>query len=209
MDRGDLKKEYSENEEAEIKVEPNAENAKVSKIKESPEDDIVNEEDAEPAILIKKLRDKLKKCSAERQEYLAGWQRAKADSINSRRRDEEEKKRFIKFACQDLLLDLVQVMDSFDMAFGNKELWQKVDQEWRKGVEMIHSQLLDLMKSQGLEEIKSEGVKYDPAIHDAVSNIETSDKAKDQMIDKVLHRGYKLEENVVRAARVSVYVFKG
>jgi molecular chaperone GrpE len=90
---------------------------------------------------VKDLREKLKKAIAEKQEYMDGWQRSKAEFINARKRDEESRKEIIKFANEGLLMDIVPVLDSFTMAFSNKEAWEKVDQNWRIGVEHIYSQL--------------------------------------------------------------------
>ena len=70
---------------------------------------------------IKKLREKLKTTEKERMEYLTGWQRAKADLINARKRDEEDRKEFIKFANERLIEGIIPVLESFEMAMGNKE----------------------------------------------------------------------------------------
>jgi molecular chaperone GrpE (heat shock protein) len=61
----------------------------------------------------------------------SGWQRAKADLLNARKRDEEEKKEYIKFANERMIEDLLPVLQSFDMAMGNKEAWEKADKNWR------------------------------------------------------------------------------
>ena len=99
------------------------------------DDSVVAEENA--AAMIKKLREKLKKAESEKQEYLTGWQRDKAEFINARKRDQEDKQSFIKFANENLVSELIPVMESFDMAMGNKEAWETVDKNWRIGVEYI------------------------------------------------------------------------
>ena len=88
---------------------------------ENLDDSVVAEEAA--AEVIKKLREKLKTTQKERDEYLAGWQRAKADLINARQRDETDKKEFVKFANERLVDGLIPVLDSFELAFNNKESW--------------------------------------------------------------------------------------
>jgi molecular chaperone GrpE (heat shock protein) len=67
---------------------------------ENLDDSVVAEENAADAV--KKLREKLKKSEAERMEYLTGWQRAKADLINARKRDEADRVEFMKFANERL-----------------------------------------------------------------------------------------------------------
>src|SRR5207244_2477593 len=104
-------------------------------IAENLDDSVVAEENAAEAI--KKLRERLKKAEAEKQEYLTGWQRAKADLVNARKRDEEDLKEFVRFANERLIEGLIPVLESFDMAMGNKEAWEKADKNWRVGVEYI------------------------------------------------------------------------
>ena len=85
-------------------------------------DDILIEEEADnPAETIKKLREKLKACETDKGEYLAGWQRAKADSVNARREEEERRKDIIKFSEKALVLELINLADSFDGLYANKE----------------------------------------------------------------------------------------
>ena len=80
---------------------------------------------------LKDIKEKLKITEKERKEYLDGWQRMKADSINEKKRFDDQKKDIIEFANQKLLMDFVPVMDSFLMAMKNKEAWETVDKNWR------------------------------------------------------------------------------
>ena len=73
--------------------------------------------------LIKKLRAKIKELEEKNQEYLTGWQKERADSINLKKRLEEEKKDFAKFAKEDIATEIMTFLDSFDSAFKNKEAW--------------------------------------------------------------------------------------
>ena len=173
-------------------------------------DDVVFEsEDGEgntlnPADKIKQLREKLKKTEAERMEYLAGWQRAKADLINARKRDEEDKKDFIKYANEDLIGEILVVLDSFDMAFANKESWEKVDKNWRVGVEYIYSQLLSSLERFNLKVINPVGQKFDPNHHVSIESVPVTDKDQDGMIVKVVQKGYELNGKAIRAPKVEV-----
>ena len=89
---------------------------------------------------IKELREKLKQSEKEKNEYLDGWQRAKADRINTDRQGLEDRKQIVEFANKRLLNDLVPVMDSFLMAMNNKEAWSAVDANWRIGVNYFQGQ---------------------------------------------------------------------
>jgi molecular chaperone GrpE len=158
---------------------------------------------------IKKLRERLKKSDAEKQEYLTGWQRAKADMVNARKRDDEERKEFMKFASGRLIEDLLPVLESFDMAMGNKEAWEKADKNWRIGVEYIYSQLNKALLDNGLEEINPLNEKFDHAKHEAASYEPVTDEKLDHSIIAVIQKGYSLNGKVLKVPKVKVGEYKG
>jgi molecular chaperone GrpE len=153
---------------------------------------------------VKQLREQLKKAVAEKQEYLDGWQRSKADFINARKRDEESRKELVKYATEEVLTDLIPVLDSFTMAFSNKEAWEKVDKNWRMGVEYISSQLQNVLDAHGLVAFDPMGESFDPTKHNAVETIAVTDKAQDHRVLSVLQKGYTLQGKIVRAANVKI-----
>ncbi len=114
------------------------------------QDDIVMEDEQTPGDQVKKLRARLKKALEEKQDYLDKWQRAQADFLNARKRDQEEKAQFAKFAKEDLISQIIPVLEGFDMARSNKEAWDKVEPNWRKGVESLHGLLLKVMADNDL-----------------------------------------------------------
>ncbi|MEK7558592.1 MAG: nucleotide exchange factor GrpE [Patescibacteria group bacterium] len=157
---------------------------------------------------IKKLREELKKCTEERGEYLAGWQRAKADFINQRNDLEKWKEDFILFANKNLIDELLPVLDSFNLAFGNKESWEKVDSNWRTGVEYIYSQLETVLKTHGLVMMGDENEPFSPEKHAAVEKVPTKNKEEDGLIKEVLQRGFMLKDKVIRPAKVKVFAYE-
>jgi molecular chaperone GrpE len=169
---------------------------------ETLDDSVIAEENM--AETIKKLREKLKKAEAEKSEYLTGWQRAKADLVNARKRDEEERKDFVRFANERLIEDLVPTLESFDMAMGNKEVWEKVDKNWRMGVEYIYSQLKKALSDSGLEEINPINEKFDHNKHEAASYEPVTDEKMDHVIIGVVQKGYVLNGKFLRPAKVRV-----
>lgn len=180
------------------------------KTEETETDDVVIEDEDEsqnPAQLIKKLRERLKKAEAEKTEYLTGWQRAKADLINARKRDEEDRKNFIKYANEGLIEDLLPVLDSFSMAFANKEAWEKVDKNWRMGVEYIYSQLIGTLERNNVKVIDPLGLDFDPIHHISIETIETADEKQSGKILEVIQKGYEINGKVVRAPKVKVGEF--
>lgn len=171
-------------------------------------DEIQFEEVAEeenPALALKKLREKLRICEAEKKEYLDGWQRARADFANARKEEEMRRGETIKFASEGLVEDILPILDSFSMAFGNTEAWEKVDTNWRKGVEYIYTQLFSALESRGLSEIGKAGETMDPREHIAIETVPTDDAAKDHTVSEVVQKGYRLHSKVIRPARVKVY----
>ena len=170
------------------------------------DDSVIAEENS--AAAIKKLREKLKKCEADKQEYLTGWQRAKADMVNGRKREEEERKEFTEFANARLIEDLLPVLESFDMAMGNKEAWEKADKNWRIGVEYIYSQLRKALEENGVTEINPMGQPFDQAHHEAISYEPVEDQKMDQKIVAVVQKGYALNGKEIKAPKVKVGEFR-
>jgi len=166
------------------------------------------EEQSNPQILIKKLRQKIKELEVKNQEYLTGWQKERADSVNLRKRLEEEKREFAKFAKEDIATEVITVLDSFDSAFKNKEAWEKVDENWRRGVEYIHTQLINVLANHGVSVINPLGEKFDHNRDDAVENVAVENEKDDGKIVEVLSVGYKLQNKIIRAPKVKVGKYK-
>lgn len=153
---------------------------------------------------LKKLRDELHACHKEKDDYLAGWQRAKADLVNYKREVEMSKSETARFANEGLMRDMLLVLDSFDMAFMNKEAWESVPEGWRKGIEYIHAQFLQVLNNNDLTLIDPLGAPFDPIEHEPVETEETDEKEKNNTVTRVLQRGYKLHGKVIRPARVNI-----
>lgn len=170
-------------------------------------DDIVFDEDAELGDnqVVKKLREKLKTAVEEKQTYLDGWQRDKAEFMNARKRDEEAKQDFLKFAKLNVIEDILPVIDSFDMAMTNKASWEAVSAEWRAGMEGIYNQFIGILTKQGVTAFGAKGDAFDPNLHQSVSMVSTEDKSQDHTVAEVLQKGYMLSGKVIRPAMVQVF----
>ena len=185
---------------------------KIIDIDQEPSDDVsFVEEDGEGAELssvakIKKLRDELKTVNKERLEYLTGWQRAQADYVNLKKESGESLIRGKEIGREQLLDSLLPALDSFDMAIGNKESWEKVDANWRNGIEYIYSRLLTALTENNVTVIDTVGAPFDPNLHEAIENIPTDDTALDHTIESIIQKGYKMSDRILRPARVKVYV---
>lgn len=165
----------------------------------------VEEEDEQTKDIIKRLRRQLKECVAQKQEYLDGWQRAKADMVNTKKEFAKERERMKSRTIEEVVAEILPVLDSFQMAFANEEKWNEVDPQWRSGVEHIHSQLLGALKSYGLEAIKpEEGDTFDPQLHTSVDTVETDDTAMDDTVATCEKTGYRIDDRIIRSANVVV-----
>lgn len=176
---------------------------------EKEKEEVVYEDEAEtssPAEQLRRLREKLATAVAEKQEYLDGWQRIKAEFANSKKQEKEEKERFIKFAEENLLEELIPVLDSFDMATANSASWEALPPEWRKGMEYVRSQLLSTLEARGLKALDPKGKPFDPREHAAVAEVPAENGEEDHTVAQVLQRGYTLNGKVLRPAQVKVYI---
>lgn len=139
----------------------------------------------------KKLRDKLKECQREKEEYLAQAQRARADLINYRRRQEQILEEFKKYGQVGFMRDLLPIMDSLEM--GAKEYQEIVP---------IKKQFEIVLKQYGVKEIKSLGEIFNPLYHEAVEMVDV--KGKSGVIAEEVQRGYLIDDKVLRASKVKV-----
>ena len=167
----------------------------------------IEEEGDNSAEAIKKLRAKLKACEADKGEYLAGWQRAKADSINARREEDERRKDIIKFSEKALVLELVNLADSFDGLFANKKGWEKIEKNWRQGMEHLRAQLMNIMKSRGVEAIENSGKIFNPQESESIGEADVDTEKKDGIVIEEMRKGYKMHGMVIRPSLVKVGKF--
>ena len=164
---------------------------------EDLDDSVVAEEHAEDRV--KKLKEKVKELEAKAKEYLDGWQRAQADFVNIRKRDDEAKNEFLKFANSDLIYQLMPVLDSLELSLphGNKEL------------EAVYKQLLSILKSNGLEEANPVGEKFDPRQHESIGTAPAEREEDDHKILEVAQKGYILSGKIIRPAKVKIGEYNG
>ncbi len=148
---------------------------------------------------LKKLREELAVAKKERQEYLDGWQRSKADAVNTKREDAARIERMGSMIRESFVEDLLPTLDAFDMAMQG-DAWQKVDQNWRSGVEHIRTNLLKVLEQNSVEAFGKAGEMFDHALHEAVQE----EEGEAGVILRVLRRGYKAGEKIIRPAQVVV-----
>jgi molecular chaperone GrpE len=147
---------------------------------------------------IKRLQEKLKKCQEEKEEYLKGWQRERADFINYRKEEEKSKEVIQLFMKGKIFLEFLTTLDNLERA--EKEVPKEMkENDWVKGIISIKNQVRDILRKEGIEEI-TENKKFNPTIHEAVA---VGDGNDDEILE-VLQKGYFINGQVLRPTRVKV-----
>ncbi|MDO8602180.1 MAG: nucleotide exchange factor GrpE [bacterium] len=138
----------------------------------------------------------------ERDEYLNGWKRAKADLINYKKEEERRLTEVVSFSNLNLVRELISGMDSFDLALNAIQ-----DEGMKKNVAMIKNQFSEILKRQRVVRIPvTIGSPPDPKLHEAISesNLAPEQKELDGKILEELVAGYLMGDRVIRAAKVKI-----
>lgn len=153
---------------------------------------------------IKKLRERLAAAEEAKAANMAGWQRAQADLANAMRRHDEERRRFVALGEENVIAEILPTLDAFDMAMGNRAAWERAEENWRRGIEMIHAQLLGALAKLGVSPIDALGEHFDTARHQAVATAKAESPEQDNLVVAVAQKGYARNGAVIRPAMVTV-----
>ena len=192
-------------EENEEKIKNESEGKEEAEAEFVPEDGEGNLESAE--VKLKKVHGELKQCQLDKQEYLALSQRLKADYLNLEKATEAQRNEIIQFANQALLLDLLDLADSFELAFADQAAWGGVAENWRRGVEYIYTKLVKILEENGLTVVNPLVEPFDPASHESIGAVLTDKTEEAERVIAVLKKGYRLGGKVLRPAQVKVGAF--
>jgi molecular chaperone GrpE len=127
--------------------------------------------------------------------------RKSAEFDNFRKRVDRERREFAEWAAAELVTEVLAVVDDFERALAVEAPPEA--QAYRSGVELIHRQLLDLLKKRGVTAVETVGQAFDPHLHQAVAYDESPGAADGEVIGE-LRRGYRLGERLLRPALVRV-----
>lgn len=152
---------------------------------------------------LKDLRTKLAACEKEKQEHLDGWQRARADFLNYKRRSEDESGQKAAQGVAKYVETLLPLLDSFALATKGAA-WDTADANFKRGFEMIRSQLDTILKDLKVVTIDPKGAAFDPRYHEAIMEQPVADAAEHNIILETVQPGYQIGDTVIRAARVIV-----
>lgn len=146
-----------------------------------------------------KLKELLQRSESEKEQYLSGWQRAKADYLNYKKEEQQRLSEIAKYTNEDLMREMVTVLDNFDLGLRALEKAGPVE----KGVYMIRAQIEDILKKRGLERIELKpGDKFDPTVAEGIAEGESEHPPG--TIAEEIEPGYRLYDKVLRPARVKL-----
>lgn len=185
-----MSNEPNEHPEETIELEP-----------ETATDDIELEEvESKSDDKIATLRKKLAACDTEKKDLLEELQRTKAEFLNAKKRLEDQAKAQTERATDDFIVRLLPLCDSFSMAMSNKDVWESVDENWRKGIEAINNQLQTLLNSYDVAALDPTGDQFDPEKHEALGTEEN--EAESETVIKTIQFGYERNGHIIRPAKV-------
>jgi molecular chaperone GrpE len=141
--------------------------------------------------------------AVQRDEYYDLLLRKTAEFDNYRKRVERERVALAAAAAADLLEELLPVVDNLERALEAQVDEAAMAAAYRDGVELIHRQMLDLLRKRGVTPIETAGQDFDPNLHQAIAHEESTAHRAGEIIGEV-RRGYMLGSRLLRAAMVRV-----
>jgi molecular chaperone GrpE len=149
------------------------------------------------------LQKQLAELTAKNKELEDKYLRSKAEQQNAQRRYSKERANLVKYESQRLGKDILPSVDNLERALAVKAD-DEVSGQLKKGIEMTLEGLVRALKDNGIEEIKAEGEKFDPTLHQAVQSVPAeNDDQKDHVV-QVLQKGYVYKDRTLRPAMVVV-----
>lgn len=149
------------------------------------------------------MKEQLARFREERDGLVGSLQRLQADFENFRKRNARERAEDFARATALVVESLLPVLDAFERAFASE--LDPSQNDVRRGFELIHKQLVDVLTQHGLSRIEALGQPFDPHLHHAVERLETSEVPEGTIVEE-LRSGYKVRDRVLRPAMVRVAV---
>ena len=151
---------------------------------------------------VTKLKENISQKEIELKELKDKYLRALAELDNYRKQIEKELDDRKKYGMVEFFMSVIPVLDSFSRALSGGEMNNDFD-NFYKGVEIIHRQLRDALKSLGLVEFSGLNETFDPSRHEAVATVETNEKPENTVIEEI-SKGYMIDDRIIKPAKVYV-----
>jgi molecular chaperone GrpE len=148
------------------------------------------------------LRTELEETRSKANEYLDGWQRARAEFANYKKRVDRDQAQAYQVATGNVVRRYLEVLDDLERALKNRP--QKGEGAvWAEGIELIYRKLQNMLENEGVKPMEIENDFFDPNLHEAVVSEDNSEYESGQIID-VIRQGYVMGDRVLRPAMVRV-----
>lgn len=161
-------------------------------------------------------QNELEKCQKERDEYLNNWKRERADFLNYKKDELKRLERFVEFANEAVILEVIEILDDLEKARQNFAEQNLGGQSTQDGLAQIINKFMELFKKYDTERIKVEGERFDPLVHEALTaetqttetqnetgEIQNGKEKTEERIEEV-RAGYTMHGRVIRPARVKI-----
>jgi molecular chaperone GrpE len=146
--------------------------------------------------------DELTRAAEERDQLRDRLLRTTAEFDNYRKRVDRDRKEMADRAAEAILIEILPIIDDLERALAAPDAGEGAE-GYRRGVELIHRQLLDLLTRRGVTPIETTGATFDPHLHQAVSSEPSADHREGEVIEE-FRRGYRLGDRLLRPAMVKV-----
>jgi molecular chaperone GrpE len=154
---------------------------------------------------LKAAQQELETLKKERDSLYDRLLRKQAEFDNYKKRSDREKSEYIQFASSELMKELLNTLDSFDLALQNAVADTSGGENTLRGMELINKQLHDTLARFGLKPVEAKGKPFDPNYHQAVST-EESDEVEENTVMQEMRKGYTLNGRLLRPSMVTVSV---
>ena len=149
------------------------------------------------------LNDELQKQKSKSDEYFDRFLILQAEFDNAKKRMQRDQQAFVKYANEQILLELLSILDDLERSVEARESHQQDPEAFLKGIEMILSHLYEMLKKHKVHPIEAQGKPFDPNMHEALMQAE-SDEYEEDVVIAELQKGYMLDDRVLRTAKVQV-----
>jgi molecular chaperone GrpE len=136
------------------------------------------------------------------QEYLEGWQRARAEFANYKKRVDRDQAHTYQLAAGSVIRRFLEGVDDLERALKNRPR-DGEGAAWAEGIELIYRKFLNILEAEGVKRMEAQGKEFDPNLHEAITQ-EDSAEHKSGYIIEVVQQGYLIGDRVLRPALVRV-----
>lgn len=185
------------------------ENERLEETEETEKIEIMDENEETPLHVdeispeeFREIQAALEATQLEAAENLDGWQRAKAEFINYKKRVEREQAKMYDAAAARVIKRYLDVLDDLDRAMADRPQ-EGSGAEWAGGIEHIHRKLSNILENEGVVVMEVEGQEFDPNLHEAIAMEESADHKSGEIIE-IIKNGYLIGDRVLRPATVRV-----